>query len=47
MPCMPSPEHPGEIDVQAACDGVMLARWFCAIEVTSGKVLTAKVPLLD
>jgi hypothetical protein len=47
MPPMPSPEHPDEIDVRAAYDGVMLARWFCTIEVASGKVVTAKVALVD
>lgn len=46
MASMPSPEQP-EIVVQSAYDGVMLARWFCTIEIANGKVLTAKVDFLD
>ena len=48
MPALPSTDHPGgDVIVQTAYDSAMLARWFCTVEVTGGKVLTAKVDFLD
>jgi hypothetical protein len=48
MPAMPSSDHPeGDVSVQTAYDAVMLARWFCTVEIEGGKVLTAKVAFLD
>jgi hypothetical protein len=48
MPTLSSSDDPrGDVSVQAAFDGVMLARWFCTLEVASGKVLTAKVAFID
>jgi len=48
MPTMPSNDNPrGDVSVQTAYDAVMLARWFCTVEVASGKVLTVKVAFLD
>jgi hypothetical protein len=47
-PAMPVTDHAeGDVTVQSASDGVMLARWFCTIEVKAGRVLTAKVTLVD
>jgi hypothetical protein len=48
MPVMPSSDDPrGDVSVQTAYDGVMLARWFCTLEVAGGKVLTARVAFID
>jgi hypothetical protein len=48
MPAVPSGDDAqGEVSVHTAYDAVMLARWFCTVEVTSGKVLTAKVAFVD
>jgi len=48
MPAMSSSDHPeGDVSVQTAYDAVMLARWFCTVEIAGGKVLTSKVAFLD